>query len=100
MDYYLRVTIEVRSYDERKGRDRTYTHYQYLPAWSKEDAAAMVHALHASVNGNARLHGAVHHRTFDVVAGIHTGKGRVYLDLPALEQIAEEYTAPHQMAAE
>src|SRR3569833_256656 len=94
MDYHDRMTIR-RSYGRDNGKQHVSLQCHYLPAIDRKHAECMVDALN---QGSVRRFGNVFDHTFEVVASVWTGKGRVYLDTICLEQIADEYTKPEHYA--
>jgi hypothetical protein len=88
MDYFVRYSQGRNVVDSETGRSKRHVSFSYLPATDKRHAILMVEALNMATD---ERHGVIWDGAYDVVASLWTGKGRVYLDLIALEQIADEH---------
>jgi hypothetical protein len=96
MDYFVRMTQRRTFHKRDDEKMHSVVQAHYLPAFNKRDAITMASALNDA--GHATF-GNVVDRAFEVVVGIWSGKGRIYLDLLTLEQIADEYTSSEERAA-
>lgn len=99
MEYFVRYSQGRSVVHHETGRVNRHVSFHYLPATDRGHAELLVEAMNRATG---ERHGVVFDGSYDVVASVWSGKGRVYLDLTCLEQIADEYTNPdhYKMAAE
>lgn len=95
MDYFVRYT-NTNPHTDDKGKVHFNEQRAYLPATDKDHAELMVEGLNRAAN---ERHGVIFGGSYEVVASVWSGKGKVYLSLMCLEQIADEYTNPKRYTA-
>lgn len=100
MQYAVQLTVTTFSTKANDNR-KPWTRFTIVPAFSKSDAQDIVQGFKRStVNHHQTEPDYAHERAAQVVGMVRTAKGWVYLDLDTLQEIAEDYTAPHSLAAE